>query len=67
MEASEYLHNHLLASEKGVADEFAGAQGDGLLFVGHGCGLPSISVSAIESAIHTVSYCRRLRAVGRWL
>lgn len=38
-EEEEGVHDHLLAAEEGVADEFAGAEGDGLVFVGHGGGL----------------------------
>ena len=35
----EYLHDHLLATEEGIADEFAGAQCYWLLSVCHDCGL----------------------------
>ena len=38
-EDGECLHDHLLATQKSVANEFAGAQRDGLLLVGHICSL----------------------------
>ncbi len=41
----EHSHDHLLSTEEGVADEFAGAQRDGLLSIGHVCWL-YCSVSA---------------------
>ena len=31
-----YIHYHLFPAKEGIADELAGAQRDGLLFVGHG-------------------------------
>lgn len=33
------IHDHLLSAKERVADEFAGAQRDWLLLVGHGCTL----------------------------
>lgn len=47
-----HIHDHLLAAEERVADEFAGAQRYGLLAVCHICG-SSKGVSAVEG-------------VGRW-
>lgn len=40
------VHDHLLAAKEGVADEFAGAQRDWLLAVGHGRGL-AVAVSMV--------------------
>lgn len=35
-ESRMYIHYHLFPAKEGIADEFAGAQRDGLLSVGHG-------------------------------
>jgi hypothetical protein len=33
----QYSHDHLLATQKRVADELASSQGNGAVVVGHGC------------------------------
>ena len=64
--ACKYIHDHLLAAEQGIADEFAGAQGDGLLFVGHSYNRESaVSTSKASVAdLYVLCECRQLRC---WL
>ena len=58
------LHNHLLAAEEGIADEFAGAQRDGLLAVCHGCELEN-SVSRCVEVGRVGQMYRSIRGDGR--
>lgn len=45
----EHVHNHLLPTKKGIADEFAGPQRYWLLSVGHVCGLRNVVSSYVNN------------------
>jgi hypothetical protein len=60
------LHHELAAEEKGVADELAGAQGDGGVVVSHGCGSSwncsaesMIVVRGLRAELLLRDWCRR--------